>query len=546
MPPPPEPREGDAVVEAVDGGGGGPNDGRLRVSVLAGLEEGDEASNVGVDVRRRVLHGVAHAGLRREVEHVGEGHDVEELGQEAAVVDVALHDEHVVAAQQRAPRLLERGVAVGVEAVDADDAVAALAERQRAVRAHEARGARDEHGQPQAPTAAAATPTPGSGAPSAARPRTPTKPTLVQHRKTFPNARRAGRVGVHGAWFCLSLSPTPRPRLFACTTRHCHARPAAAAELVRDEHRQGAAQAVPSDRDAHSSPYLLRSRRDHRQGASYPPTAGGGAGVADSSSAQTSSPASLVRQVASSGVDPSPALRELAAYLSDDDFEKNALVGDGRVAETVASVLWRRAEETGVEGMEVATRVLALILASDGIDDSNKKQVATGLAADAAASTASLARVNRGGSGLEARIDAARLAELLLVNAAGEAKAAATKSSELLAKLVRLVGTVDETGALDRNAVDTSLSCLAAICGSCRVARGEMVRHGAVPAVVRALQASTESGASAKALRVLESTVGCAEARAALCANAEDTIPAVVGKMMKAGHDDAEAAVAVL
>jgi hypothetical protein len=93
MPPPPEPREGDAVVEAVDGGGGGPDDGRLRVGVLAGLEEGDEAGDVGVDVRRRVLHGIAHVGLRREVEHVGEGHDVEELGQEAAVVDVALHDE---------------------------------------------------------------------------------------------------------------------------------------------------------------------------------------------------------------------------------------------------------------------------------------------------------------------------------------------------------------------------------------------------------------------------------------------------------------------
>jgi hypothetical protein len=108
MPPPPEPREGDAVVEAVDGGGGGPDDDRLQVGVLADLKEGDEADDVGVYIRRRVLHGVAHAGLRREVEHVGEGHDVEE----AAVVDVALHDEHVVAAQQRAPRLLERGVVV--------------------------------------------------------------------------------------------------------------------------------------------------------------------------------------------------------------------------------------------------------------------------------------------------------------------------------------------------------------------------------------------------------------------------------------------------
>ena len=143
-------RERDAVVEAVDGGGGRPHDGRLRVGVLAGLEEGDEAGDVGVHVRRRVLHGVAHAGLRRQVEHVREGHDVEELGQEAAVVDVALHDEHAVGAQQRAAGLLEGRVVVVVEVVDAHHAVAALAERQRAVRADEARGARDEHGQPGA------------------------------------------------------------------------------------------------------------------------------------------------------------------------------------------------------------------------------------------------------------------------------------------------------------------------------------------------------------------------------------------------------------
>ncbi|CAD6263769.1 unnamed protein product [Miscanthus lutarioriparius] len=288
--------------------------------------------------------------------------------------------------------------------------------------------------------------------------------------------------------------------------------------------------------------------------ASCSPTAGG----SDTSSARTSSPASLVRQVASSGVDPSPALRELAAYLSDDDvddFEKNTLLGAGRAAETVSSVLRRRPEETGVEGVEAATRVLAKILASDSVDDANKKRVATGLAADAAATAASLARVMRRGSGgLEARVDAARLAELLLAtNAADEAaKAAVAESSELLAELVRLVGTVDEKGALDRNAVDAGLSCLATICGcgsgSRRAwARGEMVRQGAVPAAVRALRAATtEPGASAKALRVLESVVGCAEGRAALCGDAEDAIPAVVGRMMKSGRDGAEAAVAVL
>ncbi|RCV33603.1 hypothetical protein SETIT_7G095100v2 [Setaria italica] len=276
--------------------------------------------------------------------------------------------------------------------------------------------------------------------------------------------------------------------------------------------------------------------------------------TAAASSARTSSPASLVRQVAASdaGADPSPALRELAAYLSDDDvddFEKNALVGAGRAAETVASVLRRRGdEEVGVEGVEAATRVLAAIVASDGIDDANKKRVAAGLAADAAASAASLARVMRGGSGLEARVDAARLAEFLLANAADEAKAAAAaaESSELVAELVRLIGPVDEKGTLDGKAVDAGLSCLAAICGTRRSARAEMVRLGAVPAAVRALVATAEPGAAAKALRVLECAVGCAEGRAALCEGAEEAVPAVVGKMMKAGRDGAEAAVGVL
>ncbi|RLM75695.1 hypothetical protein C2845_PM15G08030 [Panicum miliaceum] len=282
--------------------------------------------------------------------------------------------------------------------------------------------------------------------------------------------------------------------------------------------------------------------------ATCSPTAAGGASAA--SSVRTSSPASLVRQVAASGADPSPALRELAAYLSDDDvddFEKNALVGAGRAAETVASVLRRKGEEeASVEGVEAAARVLAAIVASDGIDDANKKRVAAGLAADAPASAASLARVMRGGSDLEARVAAARLAEFLLANAAEEAKVAAAESSELVAELIRLIGPVDEKGTLDGNALDAGLSCLAAICGSRRAARAEMVRLGAVPAAVRALRAAAGPRASAKALRVLESAVGCAEGRAALCEGAEEAVPAVVSRMMKSGRDGAEAAVAVL
>ncbi|XP_040378894.1 U-box domain-containing protein 27-like isoform X2 [Oryza brachyantha] len=189
------------------------------------------------------------------------------------------------------------------------------------------------------------------------------------------------------------------------------------------------------------------------------------------------SPACLVRQVASSDADPSTALRALAAYLSDDDvdeFEKNTLVGAGGAAETVASVLRRKGEQQiSVEGAEAAVRVLAATVALDGIEDANKKRVAAGLAADASASAASLARVLRGGSGLEARIDAARLVEFLLANAAGEAKEAIAESSELVGELIRLVGPVDEKGSLDMKAVDTGLSCLATISRSRRAARAE-------------------------------------------------------------------------
>ncbi|EAY94083.1 hypothetical protein OsI_15858 [Oryza sativa Indica Group] len=66
----------------------------------------------------------------------------------------------------------------------------------------------------------------------------------------------------------------------------------------------------------------LRSLISHWSSSSSPATSG--------DASVTSSPAGLVRQVASPDADPSAALRQLAAYLSDDDvdeFEKNALVG---------------------------------------------------------------------------------------------------------------------------------------------------------------------------------------------------------------------------
>jgi hypothetical protein len=104
--------------------------------------------------------------------------------------------------------------------------------------------------------------------------------------------------------------------------------------------------------------------------------------------------------------------------------------------------------------------ILATTLASDGIEDANKKRMDTALAADegprhpdAAASAKSLACMMHGRSGLGARV---HVAKLLLANAADKAKVAVSESSEL----IRLVATINEKSALDRKVMDAGLSCL--------------------------------------------------------------------------------------
>ncbi|CAL4968942.1 unnamed protein product [Urochloa decumbens] len=259
--------------------------------------------------------------------------------------------------------------------------------------------------------------------------------------------------------------------------------------------------------------------------------------------------AELLRRVAAPGADPCPPLRKLAAFLSDDDvdeFDKNAFARAPGAADTVASVLRRAAKEDGegIEAAEAAVRVLAAIAASDCIEEDNKRRVAAALAADAPSTAASLARVmRRSSTTLEARADAARLAESMLLRGGAAARAAVAESEPLLAELVRLVGPADEKGALDRSAVAAGLSCLAAVAAT-RRARAEMVRLGAVSAAVRVLR--DDAGCPAQALRVLEAAVGCAEGRAAICEAAEAAVPAVVSRMMKGGTGGAEAAVSVL
>ncbi|CAO2039140.1 unnamed protein product [Urochloa humidicola] len=263
--------------------------------------------------------------------------------------------------------------------------------------------------------------------------------------------------------------------------------------------------------------------------------------------------AELLRRVAVPGADPCPPLRKLASFLNDDDvdeFDKNAFARAAGAAETVASVLRRAAKEGDedaddgkcLDAAEAAVRVLAAIAASDCIEEDNKRRVAAALAADAPSAAASLARVMRRAA-LEARADAARLAETMLLRGGAAGRSAVAECEPLVAELVRLVGAADEKGALDRSAVAAGLSCLAAVAAT-RRARAEMVRLGAVPAAVRVLV--DDAGCPVKALRVLEAAVGCAEGRAAICEAAETAVPVVVSRMMKGGTGGAEAAVSVL
>ena len=88
----PSSRRGDAELP-------GPNAARSKSLSRRGDAEPLELEpagrgDVGVDVEGRVLHDVAHAGLRGEVEHMRERHDVEELGEEATVVGVALDNKN--------------------------------------------------------------------------------------------------------------------------------------------------------------------------------------------------------------------------------------------------------------------------------------------------------------------------------------------------------------------------------------------------------------------------------------------------------------------
>lgn len=100
--------------------------------MAAGLEDVEEAHEVTLQVCARVLDGVADARLGGEVHHDIEAVLSEQALDEGGIAQVAAHegeaDVGVGLGQHAQARVLDAGVVVAVEVVEADDRVIGLLE----------------------------------------------------------------------------------------------------------------------------------------------------------------------------------------------------------------------------------------------------------------------------------------------------------------------------------------------------------------------------------------------------------------------------------
>ena len=118
--------------------------------VAAGLQDVEEPNEVTVDVGLGILDGVAHAGLRSEVDHDIEAILGKQVLDERRVAQVTAHEGEAVILvgirQHAQANLLDAGVVVAVYVVQADDdVVGSLQKLLHQERADEAGGSGYEH-----------------------------------------------------------------------------------------------------------------------------------------------------------------------------------------------------------------------------------------------------------------------------------------------------------------------------------------------------------------------------------------------------------------
>ena len=111
----------------------------LHPIVATSLKDVNKTHNVAVDVRVRVLQRVPDPGLCRQMNHLVEPTLTEQRLHARAIRHVQLLKREARPTREaRQPRVLQRGIVIVVQIVDADDLVAPLQERDRNVGADEA------------------------------------------------------------------------------------------------------------------------------------------------------------------------------------------------------------------------------------------------------------------------------------------------------------------------------------------------------------------------------------------------------------------------
>ncbi|XP_020575912.1 U-box domain-containing protein 27-like [Phalaenopsis equestris] len=260
-------------------------------------------------------------------------------------------------------------------------------------------------------------------------------------------------------------------------------------------------------------------------------------------------PAADILRDLSSSVNPAPCLSRLADFLLDadnDDFDKNRLIGSGSCATTLSAVVCKNGSQ--IEILEAAFRVLALILTSEFIEESNKKLVISSLVSNLDSSVSSLLFLL--GKNPDSRIEAARVLDSILTSEP-DSRVPISEKPDLIPELIRLIGSTEEgvgKEKMDRSAIEVGLACLVTISGV-RRARVLMVKKGVVTAAKNILMADASTApatAAEKALKLLEVASGLPEGRSTICESAEEFVEAILGRMMKVGRKGTEAAVMVL
>ena len=116
--------------------------------VAAALEHVEEAGQVGIRIGIRIDQRMPHAGLCGEMHHVRKPVRREQVGHRRAIRQIDLLEAEVRAVGGKIfePRLLQPGIVVGVEIVEANHAVAIRQQTLADVHADKAGSAGDENG----------------------------------------------------------------------------------------------------------------------------------------------------------------------------------------------------------------------------------------------------------------------------------------------------------------------------------------------------------------------------------------------------------------